>query len=157
MRIKTLELLKERGIFEIHCAQTNYKAIKISSARQLHKLFAWTVILHWLRMVRLILVTYWSWTWMSSYKTRHTIDLFSKYLSSDWECRYSLPFQMWLPISSEVMIPVSKPGKKKKGVSHLNDHNSFVITLMTFITRMIITYSWLSVLSRCSWGKAPWC
>lgn len=156
MRIKTLELLKERGISEIQCAQTNYKAIKISSALQLYKLFAWTVILHWLRIVRLVLVTYWSWTWMSSYKTTHTIDLFSKYISSDWECRYSLPFQMWLPISSEVMIPVPKP-EKKNGVSHLNDHNSFVITLMTFITRMIITYSWLSVLSRCSWGKAAWC
>lgn len=40
MRIKTLELLKERGISEIQCAQTNYKAIKISSSLQLYKLFA---------------------------------------------------------------------------------------------------------------------
>jgi len=49
---------------------------------------------------------------MSSYKISCMIDLFSKYFSSSWGCGYSLLFQMWLPISPEVILPVFKSEKK---------------------------------------------
>lgn len=48
---------------------------------------------------------------MVSYKTSHTVDLFSKYFSSNWECEHSPPLQIQLPISPEVMFPVFIPEK----------------------------------------------
>lgn len=82
---------------------------------------------------------------MSSCETSTTIDLFSKYFSSNWECGYSLPFQMWLHISPDIILPVFKSEKKLESVIE-RIVTDYIITLMIFITRVIFICLLLSVL-----------